>query len=118
MFANNQATNSKWTSIHTSEWPKADESLIDDTLETHGDKIIAIATIVRRYKSEQNLSLGTELKRLQLMASDPVQRDVLTTLKTDVASITRAVDIEITNQLDPNLENILSTGEIEVGIEA
>ncbi len=57
-------------SIHTSRWPIVTESLLSATADAAGEALIEIATAVRRYKSESNISLGTELKRLQLATID------------------------------------------------
>ena len=58
-------------SIHTSRWPESSLDLIDEQAEALGEQLVAIATAVRRYKSERNLALGTELTRLQLAATNP-----------------------------------------------
>ncbi|HBX69556.1 MAG TPA: hypothetical protein DEH25_09295, partial [Chloroflexi bacterium] len=104
-------------SIHTSEWPVADESLIDEGAESLGDTILEIAIAVRRYKSERNLSLGTELKRLQLATDHPNLRAALSGASADLMSITRAQKVEISEKPDQNLEQISSFSEITIGIE-
>jgi len=105
-------------SIHTSKWPIADEKLVSIEAENFGELIIEIATAVRRYKSERNLSLGTELKRLQLATGDPGQRYTLETARADLMSITRALQIEIVNIPNSSLEKISSVADIVLGIEA
>jgi len=104
-------------SIHTSPWPVSDETMIDEAAEALGDTIIEIAIAVRRYKSERNLSLGTELKRLQLATGDPILNEALTTAKTDLKSITRARQIDFSENVDPTLESFPITSEIKFGIE-
>jgi valyl-tRNA synthetase len=81
-------------SIHRADWPIVDESLWDETAVSHGNLLIEIATAVRRYKSEHNLSLGTELAELQLQTADPQLAQTLAHGITDLQSITRAQTIQ------------------------
>ncbi len=104
-------------SIHTSRWPAADATLINDEAETAGELLIEIATTVRRYKSEANLSLGAPLQRLQLAAADPAIAEMLTAAKADLASVTRAVRIEVSEQPGEDrdgLKAIKSEGSVRV----
>jgi len=48
-------------SIHLSDWPVADPALESNDAETLGRVLVEIATAVRRFKSERNLPLGTEI---------------------------------------------------------
>jgi valyl-tRNA synthetase len=57
-------------SIHLASWPEADANLEDGRAEALGETLVAIATAVRRYKSERSLPLGKELALLQLVAAD------------------------------------------------
>lgn len=91
--------------------------MIDDA-ETLGDIILEIATMVRPYKSERNLSLGTKLKRLQLATDDPILEEALTTAKTDLMSITRAQQVEITAKADPVLESCAILNHMVIHIES
>ena len=77
---------------------------------------IEIATAVRRFKPEQNLSLGTELKRLQLSTVDPLLREALNTTKADLMSITRALDVEITEEATSQPESISISNGINIAI--
>ena len=114
-----QATsrNLQVASIHTSKWPRVDETLIDEAAEKLGDTIIEIAIAARRFKSERNLSLGTELKRLQLATDDPALQSELASAIPDLKSITRAIKVEIVSMLNPNQELIQLSDQITIGIE-
>ena len=92
-------------------------NLIDESAEKLGDTQVEIAIAVRRYKSERNLSLGTELKRLQLATGNPVLREGLAAGEADLSSITRARQVEIQLQPDPSLEQIAMSKDIMIGIE-
>jgi valyl-tRNA synthetase len=104
-------------SIHTSWWPVADDSLINEAAEDLGETLIEIATTVRRFKSERNLSLGSELKRLQLATEDLSLRESLTHANADLMSITRAASIEITAQADIKTEWISISNDVSIGVE-
>jgi valyl-tRNA synthetase len=120
-------------SIHVSLWPNADPALDDETSELTGARLVEIATAVRRYKSERNLPLGTELARLELAFTDesksPAGYDlqgreiedgdtgpILQYIEADLKSITRAKSIEIVEKLDRPSIRILSTSTIQAGI--
>ncbi len=98
IFAKVEAS-SNLPSIHTSDWPVADNSLIDENAESLGELLVEIATAVRRYKSEQNLSLATELTRLQLAVPAPALAQSLAEALPDLVSITRARTIQIVDRL-------------------
>ena len=98
LFAENDGSGS----IHTSVWPVGEEVWWDETAVLHGNQLVEIATAVRRYKSEQNLSLGAELARLHLHTNDPELAAQLQTAVTDLTSITRAKEIVLGGNLDGN----------------
>lgn len=104
-------------SIHTSSWPVPDPTLENDRFEATGEILVAIATAVRRYKSEHNWALSTELNRIQLVVNDPGLAQSLEDAILDLSSITRAKTLDINNQLNPNLETIFSDDHITVAIE-
>ena len=85
--------------------------------EQVGSILVEIATAVRRFKSENSLSLGTELQRLQIATQDVQLADQLCEAKQDLTSITRAREIEIDSSLDSGLISIPSTGEIQIGLK-
>jgi valyl-tRNA synthetase len=82
-------------SIHRQSWPVPDPALEDDAAEGVGQTLVEIATAVRRYKSERNLPLGSELNRVQLAAvdgNDPGLEALRSSVE-DLKSITRAREI-------------------------
>ncbi len=103
-------------SIHNTRWPICDETLIDETAESAGDAIVEVATAVRRYKSESNLSLGAELRRLQLVTSDPSLAALLREALPDITSITRARRVEASEHVEEGLEIIKADGRIAVAL--
>lgn len=91
------------TSIHTSRWPIPDERLQDEASLTLGETLVEVATVVRRYKTEQNLGLSAELPSLHLATADPYLAAMLAEAEADLRSITRAVSVCISTALDPDL---------------
>ncbi|HSM56799.1 MAG TPA: valine--tRNA ligase [Candidatus Sulfomarinibacteraceae bacterium] len=100
--------------VHQSAWPLADRSLLDSRAEQQGALLVEIATAVRRYKSEANLSLGAELAHLHLTTADEALASVLEDAEPDLVSITRARTITVGSHTTPDLETI--TAENGVGI--
>jgi valyl-tRNA synthetase len=82
-------------SIHNAAWPVADLAWLDERAIGHGELLVGIATAVRRYKSENGLSLGADLERLVLATSDADMALMLQGAQLDLASITRARSVEI-----------------------
>ncbi len=110
------ATNDGAKSIHNARWPQADEMLIDSWSEDAGELLVELATAVRRYKSEASISLGTELQRLQLATDDAGIAAMLREARADIKSVTRAREIEVSQSLDPGLEQIKSQGKVRVAL--
>lgn len=104
MFIQSQET----ISIHQTNWPIPDENLEDKPAEQNGEILIAIATAVRRYKSEQNLPLGSPIHQLQLMTGNPTLADTLLEAISDLRSVTRAQQINLVKSLDADTLTVLS----------
>jgi valyl-tRNA synthetase len=103
-------------SIHRSQWPVADESLLDEMAESTGSLLIEIATAVRRYKSEHNLSLGTELAALHLQTADPQLTQALNQGLTDLSSVTRARQISFVDDLPEDRSLRLASAPVWLNI--
>jgi valyl-tRNA synthetase len=92
-------------SVHRSSWPAVDPTLLDDEAERLAQVLLAVATAVRRYKSERNTSLGMELERIHLQVFDPELLAALRGAEDDISSVTRARQVDITaepaNDLEP-----------------
>jgi valyl-tRNA synthetase len=85
-------------SIHLAKWPVTIERLMDAQAEITGGALVAIATSVRRYKSERQIPMGSPLDGLQIAA--PPGR-LLADLKEsimDIRSITRGQNIEFVEE--------------------
>jgi valyl-tRNA synthetase len=104
------------TSIHTSRWPGALPELDSERDESLGELLVEIASAVRRFKSEHNLSLGSEIALLQLATAEAQLAAHLSEAVPDLSSICRASRIVITTHLEPQLLDLALTGPIQVAL--
>ena len=103
-------------SVHRAAWPVGNERWRDDTAVTHGSILIDIATAVRRYKSEHNLSLGAELPPLLLAITDPTLAQALAAGASDLQSITRAQAIRVQAAADGEVVAEVDNGRIIISL--
>ncbi|RLI94261.1 MAG: hypothetical protein DRO90_02325, partial [Candidatus Altiarchaeales archaeon] len=59
-----------------SEWPRVNEEFIDKNAEEIGNLLIEIVVEIRRYKTENKLPLGSELKRVDLYINSNLRSKV------------------------------------------
>jgi valyl-tRNA synthetase len=117
LFAGSDHPAGEQSSIHTSAWPRLDPSLEKAEALEQGEMLIAIATAVRRYKSEHNRPLGSEIARLQLAIVEPDHRPVFQAAILDLMSVCRARQVEILDELGPGLEVLSPEGNLRLAIE-
>jgi valyl-tRNA synthetase len=103
-------------SIHNSQWPVVNESLVNVTADAAGEALIEIATAVRRYKSESNISMGAELQQLQLATIDVSVARMLQEARADIMSVTRARQLVVKQSLDADMVEVKAEGNIKVGL--
>lgn len=77
-------------SIHTSGWPVPNDTWRDQQAEQTGMALVAIAGVVRRWKSAHQRSIGSPLAALTIAAADPALRTELERSASDIASVSRA----------------------------
>jgi valyl-tRNA synthetase len=105
-------------SIHRAEWPEPDSALTSEAAEAVGDTMLAIATAVRRHKSEASISLGAELARLHLATPDATLAEALRAATPDLRSVTRArvITIGAVPDPDPALVPLAVEGDVSVAL--
>lgn len=103
-------------SIHRAAWPAGKKAWWDETAVSTGELLVEIATAVRRYKSQRNLSLGTELARLHLLTEDKALAARLRAATADLQSITRAQQVNVLPALDGSAG--MRAGSVEIVVEA
>jgi valyl-tRNA synthetase len=89
-------------SLHLTRWPQADPAWSDTRAEEGGDLLLAVATAVRRFKSETGLALGSELARLLISTRDIQQALLLEAAGLDLLSVTRARELRVGAGIDFN----------------
>ena len=91
--------------------------LLDGEMEDVGKVLLAVATAVRRYKSEAGIPLGRELEKIQvILKGEPVDRR-LQDAGADIASITRAKSVEFGGAPGSDLDLLVTECGIEVAVE-
>lgn len=91
----NQKIESTFESIHLTKWPEPNTELISFESEKIGHLILDITTFVRRYKSENNVSLNTPIKKIGLFTKDQKGFEILNNAIADLKSVTRADEITV-----------------------
>ncbi len=79
-------------SVHLSQWPEPDVSLIDEDAEKKGDLIVSVIRDVRREKNRLGIPLNTALKELSISAPE----EELKILKMGESDISETVKAEKT----------------------
>jgi valyl-tRNA synthetase len=103
-------------SIHTSSWPRPDPVLEDAHAIELGEILVEIASTVRRYKSENNLPLGSELDRLQLACSEPGLAQDLEQASTDLMSVCRVRQMHIDERLGSGSIVLKPSGKVAIAV--
>ena len=87
-------------SIHISSWPSYDVKVINEDLEKAGDQIIQIIAAVRKIKSNNNISLGADIKSLTVECNkelqktlEPALEDLKATTKAGTISFGKATEV-------------------------
>ncbi len=102
----------KHKSIHISEWPLFDKNMIDENAELAGDILVDILSAVRKYKSEKQLSLKTEIKTLRIKC-DEEYKNRIKLIDIDLKAVIHSEKIEFTKNSDIKCERF----PVEIGIE-
>jgi hypothetical protein len=71
----------------------------------------------RRYYTQNKLGLASVIMRVQLSTSDPALAAALRTAGADLASVTRAEIVEVTDHIDPALAILAQDEGLIVGIQ-
>jgi len=96
-------------SIHISEWPKP-VIKVDKAAEETGDIVVDIVSTVRKYKSEKNLSLKAELKKLVIKTKK--HKDKIKSVLDDIKGVVNAKEIVFEENAD-----IECCEDVKIGIE-
>ena len=83
----------KEKSIHITNWPEYNESLIDEEAEEAGDLAVEIIAEVRKHKSENKMSLKEELEKLTVECTKEQQKAINKILE-DLKQVGKIKEIE------------------------
>ena len=76
-------------SIHLSEWPELNAKLIDDTAEEIGDVGVDIINVVRKFKSENKMSMKDELQEMTIISDISNFQKKLEKIEADLKAVTK-----------------------------
>ena len=93
------AKKEKMKSVHISSWPEYNSKFIDEKAEEIGDKLVEVIALVRKKKSENNLSLKESVKEIVLDLSEEEVKPFLEDLK----SVTKAKKISFGKKVSVKL---------------
>lgn len=80
-------------SIHISKWPEHDKKQTNDRIEEAGDAMIEIIAAVRKEKTKQKKSLGSEAAKLVIECDKKLQKHIEDAME-DMKAVTKAEKIE------------------------
>lgn len=105
-------------SVHRARWPEVDPALEDEAAEAVGTALVAVATAVRRYKSERALSLGAELAQVWVVSGDPALAAALCAAAADLRSVTRAREVLVGATLPESAPVLTADAGVQVAVIA
>lgn len=103
--------------IHRDSWPETQQELLDEDVEALGEELVAIAGAVRRYKSEENISLAAELAQLHLLVNDERTQASFRAAEADLVSVTRARKLVVSSKEDGNNLQLEQTETVRVSVQ-
>ncbi|MBU0460309.1 MAG: valine--tRNA ligase [Nanoarchaeota archaeon] len=99
-------------SIHLSSWPKYNQQLINADAELAGDLGIDIISAVRKYKSEQQLSLKEEFSELILISEEADFEKMIKSVEADLKAVLKIKEIKFSGETSLESEKF----SVKVGI--
>lgn len=91
-------------SVHLTSWPKTNKKLIDEELILNGNGFLAVVSAVRKYKSEKQQSMKTEISELKIDCSKDV-REFIENSIFDMKAVTGAHKVTFSKECDTVTEN-------------
>jgi len=102
-------------SIHQSLWPKKEINYYDHAYIPFGEYLIDIATTIRRFKSDNGLSLGTVIEEMQLKSVEPEKFGLFKAALPDLMCVTRAEKVTLVQDFGRTF-TVLPTGTTPVQV--
>jgi len=82
-FAQNKSINAR------GNWPKVNQEFVNETLLSEGNKLLDVIFEVRKFKSEQNISMKTTVAKLKVAKVEGIEKFV-----EDLANVCNAKEVE------------------------
>lgn len=113
-FAKELSKNNEVESIHTQEWPRADESFIDEMVLTTGELTCKVIGAIRGIKSREHVSQKHVVQRVAI----PCLAEEQELLKTAEDAIKRTCSVEEIEYIcEETSEALLATNDLELDYE-
>lgn len=93
-------------SIHVASWPELGDPVKSDRVDSFAEEFLSVAGTIRRWKSEQSLSLGSSFSLLEVVVSETeglIEEWVQS--ESDLLSVTRADRVDFVRQ--PSAQSIV-----------
>ncbi len=100
-------------SIHISRWPQFNENLVDEKAELTGDLGVDIINAVRKYKSEQKLSLKEKLTELVLVSKEEDFQKMIEEIENDLKAVLNAEKIMFSGETSLESEKF----SVKIGVK-
>ena len=71
-------------SVHLSDWPKANEDLIDIKVETEMDKAIELSSVINSFRKQNSISVKIPLRKLEFDSPGVIPEDILKIVSEEV----------------------------------
>ena len=88
----------KKKSIHTALWPVFNENLVDESAELAGDIGVDIINTVRKFKSEQKMSMKDELNELILVSDEKGFIEMIKRIEDDLRVVLKVKTIQFSGK--------------------
>ena len=95
-------------------WPEEEELYSNEEAVEIGNAAVALLDKVRRYKSEQQLSIKSTITKLSIASGD-LSTELLKEVKLDIANVTNAEILEFCDELGDFIEDDMTEYKIKIG---
>ncbi len=102
------AENYPYPSVHVSDWPVADEQLIDEAAEGLGELTNLVVGAIRQFKSERRMALSAELPAVEVYAADRKNARLLAQVGEDIRGTIRVREFNVVTEKPKVVERILA----------
>ena len=91
-------------SIHVSSWPTVGQLVLDKAAEQAGDMAIDIINTVRKWKSENRMSLKDEVTKMVLLSHEEGFQDMIKNIEADLKAVLRIKEISFSGEASMETE--------------